>query len=685
MKKLMKFVGVMVLVMTVVFNINAGKAHAQLPGCPAGYVCIPLSASVSQTPTSIGSVPVSVGATTTNAIAALSATTSISTSRDVSIDPVNGASKVQMQNLYLVSAWGDTILTSLRVTFPNIDKEALPSTLYIYDGQTSIASVPVKNSTVDFSNLNISVAKDRTKTLTIKADFPTTASGYVMTTVTKTNSTYYPANNLSQGPRNLVITTNTLTGDYIRLKPSYVEWKLVSASAVGRSESVGVASSSITGTIVMKAIAHGGVVTKPVSSDFGVEFASSTVNKGISVVPVISSITPATSTASDQYTITITATLYSNNKDLGSNQSLFMRIKDIDYVITKSSGGTNTVTNQTWGIGDLYTNTVQITKSSGGGSTSGYVDWKLVNSTISTNQGMSGVASSSAIGSIVLRAIPHREALVKPQASDFNVNFVLANNTVIPVTPVVVVTPNTPTVSEGGEYSVTVNATLYSNNPLFTYSQPVYMTIKDIDGVFNGNVITNQPSNERTVSVQLDKNSNSSATSSAPVLKISLDPGSPAMGNVNGNTGDTIVLGVYDIVSNQSSSTLKTLNFDILVSGGKTASDIFSSVTVRTSKGPVNLTPQTHMTFDNINKVLMQGQITPVYITATLNKSIPNGTRTYVRVTANKDNVKAVDSYQNPVAVENTGVVSSNILTFITTNPAAAALLWNAVKQLFAF
>lgn len=671
--------------MTVVFNIRASNVHAQLPGCPAEYVCIPLSASVSQAPTSIGSVPTQVNATTTSAIATLSATTSISTSRDIVVDPVEGASKVQMQNLYLASAWGDTILTSLRVSFPNIDKEALPRTLYIYDGQTSIASVPVKNSNVDFSNLNVLVAKDRTKTLAIKADFPTTASGYIMTTVTKTNSTYYPANNLSQGPRNLVITTNTLTGDYIRLKPSYVEWKLVSASAVGRSEVVGVASSSITGTIVLKAVAHGGVMTKPVSSDFGVEFASSTVNKGISVIPVVSSISPATSTVSDQYVVTITATLYSNNKDLGSSQSLFMRIKDIDYVITKSTGGTNTVTNQTWGIGDLYTNIVQMTKSSGGGSTSGYVDWKLVNSTIFANPGVNGVASSSATGSIVLRAIPHNGSLVKPQASDFNVNFVLANNTVIPVTSVVSVTPNTPTISEGSEYNVTVTSTLYSNNLLFSNSQPVYMIIKDIDAVFGGNVITNQPSNERTTSVQLNKNSNASTTASSPVLKVTLDPGSPAMGNVNGSVGDTIVLGVYDIVSNQSSSTLKTLNFDILVSGGKTASDIFSSVTVRTSNGPVNLTPQTRMTFDNINKVLIQGQITPVYITATLNKGIPNGTRTYVRVTTNRDNVKAVDSNLNPVAVENSGVVSSNILTFITTNPAASALLWNAIKQLFAF
>ena len=145
------------------------------------------------------------------------------------------------------------------------------------------------------------------------------------------------------------------------------QWSLVSTSVTSAAGVVSVASSSITSTIVLKAKALGGSMTKPVVGDFLVNFASSTQSNGAytaanSINNVTPTITVSPSTGSSvgedaEYTVTIVGTMYSDNTQLGGSRTLFMAIRNI----TGTVGG-NTIANQTWGIDTFYSSAAQLTK-----------------------------------------------------------------------------------------------------------------------------------------------------------------------------------------------------------------------------------------------------------------------------------------------------------------------------------
>jgi hypothetical protein len=148
-------------------------------------------------------------------------------------------------------------------------------------------------------------------------------------------------------------------------------WTLVSSSNVPAAGVVSVASSSLTGTIVLKVTASGGTLTKPVAGNFDVWFASTTQRttnggtaysgvNGINVTPTIT-VSPTDTTVGDgsSYTVTIVGTIYANNASFGSSQPLFMAINSIDSTMAPTGGS---ITDQTWGIDSFYTSTQQLTK-----------------------------------------------------------------------------------------------------------------------------------------------------------------------------------------------------------------------------------------------------------------------------------------------------------------------------------
>jgi hypothetical protein len=145
-------------------------------------------------------------------------------------------------------------------------------------------------------------------------------------------------------------------------------WTLVSASIAPTAGVVNVASSSLTGTIVLNVKATGGSLTKPLASQFNVWFASSTARttnggtaftalNGINVTPSIT-VSPTDATVGDggSYTVTIVGTLQANNPSLGSSQALFLAINQIVSVI-----GGITVT-QNWGIDTFMTPSTYLTR-----------------------------------------------------------------------------------------------------------------------------------------------------------------------------------------------------------------------------------------------------------------------------------------------------------------------------------
>lgn len=160
---------------------------------------------------------------------------------------------------------------------------------------------------------------------------------------------------------------------------------------------------------------------------------------------------------------------------------------------------------------------VSINSSSNSSNSNPHAEWSLVSTSAYGSAGVAGVASSSVTGTITLKAKAIGGSMIKPSAKDFSVAFsgtYMSNG--IDVNPVVTVSPIDPIVGEGGEYTAQIVGVLYSNDPRFVSSQPVFMAIKDIDSVVGDVGVMNQTWGDtfRTSSVQLTKEGSSSSSSS---------------------------------------------------------------------------------------------------------------------------------------------------------------------------
>ena len=112
-------------------------------------------------------------------------------------------------------------------------------------------------------------------------------------------------------------------------------------------------------------------MTKPIASDFGFVFASSTQSSGaytsgnsIPVLPTVA-VTPSDATVGDGgiYQVTLVGLLPSGTSTtvfypaLGTSYSEYAAIKSIS-----SNVGGNTISNQTWGIDTFYAPAVAISR-----------------------------------------------------------------------------------------------------------------------------------------------------------------------------------------------------------------------------------------------------------------------------------------------------------------------------------
>lgn len=287
------------------------------------------------------------------------------------VSSTDGVQNLVMQAVDFKATTGDAKITTVKVTVNATTTTGLPTTIELLDGSTVIGSLTAPTTVggkASFTGLTVPVAKDATKTLTIRATFPTTVSGQSASTSigTTAGDVVYekPDGSTANGQP-----SSAIAGNDQYLYSAVPQWSLVSASAVGTAGVVGVASSSVTATIVLKAKADGGSMTKPVATadgtDFSFVFASTTQANGaytsansVAVVPTIQ-VSPTDSSVGDggEYTVTLTGVIYSNNASLASSQALFGAIKNIDSTV-----GSITISNQTWGVDTFYTAPVQLTR-----------------------------------------------------------------------------------------------------------------------------------------------------------------------------------------------------------------------------------------------------------------------------------------------------------------------------------
>lgn len=291
------------------------------------------------------------------------------------VDTSNGVKGLVMQSIDVKSTTGDSIIKKLNIYTYATSTAGLPSIVYLYDGNTLVQAVSGNTAFADdlnFTDINLRIPKDTTKTLTIKADYPSTANGQAASTSIPASGIQFenPAGTLASSS----IPTSALTSNDQYLFNAAPQWRLVSSNITAQAGVVGVASSSVTGTIVLEAKAVGGSMTKPALIDFGIVFASSTLSNGAysttsasgtqtalqaSSTAITTDPTDATVGDGSTYRVTLTGVAPSSaSSGIGAAQTLFMAIKFINSAV---SGSAN-LSQQTWGINDFFTPPAYLTK-----------------------------------------------------------------------------------------------------------------------------------------------------------------------------------------------------------------------------------------------------------------------------------------------------------------------------------
>ena len=162
------------------------------------------------------------------------------------------------------------------------------STLKLYDGDTVLSS-KTATGTVTFDSLNVAIAKDATKTLTVKADAKVLASEGAIVSVSAATTNVASIVAIDDYDISVISLTGSATGKNIYLYTKAPSLALVSTSITGTTNKVAQGDF----TIKFNVTANGGDI-----------YVSATTTTGIIVTSTASTTT---------YTYTSTATLTDNN------------------------------------------------------------------------------------------------------------------------------------------------------------------------------------------------------------------------------------------------------------------------------------------------------------------------------------------------------------------------------------
>jgi hypothetical protein len=117
----------------------------------------------------------------------LSAASSPLRSQNYRINPDNGVQYMPVLTFNVKSETGDSKIQNVYAS--TTWSGTAPTTLYLYDGSTLLASknVVTSGASINFDNLQVVVSKDAIKTLTVKADLPSSATtgSFSSTTVSR--------------------------------------------------------------------------------------------------------------------------------------------------------------------------------------------------------------------------------------------------------------------------------------------------------------------------------------------------------------------------------------------------------------------------------------------------------------------------------------------------------------------
>jgi len=292
------------------------------------------------------------------------ANTSTPVATSVMIDTTNGTTDVPMLTFNAKSTTGASVLTDLVFGVVATDAGMFNkvTSIKLYDGSTLLGSVtPVVTSggtgTATFSDLTINIAKDVTKTLTVKADIAdmvagtdTTNGDTVYVTITPSSQFTFTTPNLSTGtPVGSIITGKTMHF----YDGEATTFSLVSATAAYAADAVTTSTGYTNGVITLKVHSAGGTTTKPVSADFTVTAYNNGSSVGTATSKAIT-VTPDEN-ISDGTDATVVISVSESIGDSGTGFINFA-ITNIQWYITDGTTAIDENT-QTWGLTDFKTPT----------------------------------------------------------------------------------------------------------------------------------------------------------------------------------------------------------------------------------------------------------------------------------------------------------------------------------------
>jgi hypothetical protein len=268
----------------------------------------------------------------------LSAAASPLRSQNFRINPDNGVQQASVLTFNVRSETGNSKIENVYAS--TTWSGTAPSTLYLYDGSTLLASKNVVTSggTINFDNLSVVIPKDTTKTLTVKADLPSSASNGSFSSTTVSRIVFERPNG----------TTNDATGSQVFGVNHYAYTKtamitLAAAPTItAQNAAISGGTSTVTAVFPLNIAALGGNVVMPSNADFTVTFSNgqtaTLANTSVVVIP--------NNDIADGSSATVTVTAKSAGFAAGLYNAALTSVK------WNAGNGTTT---QTWGLDDFKT------------------------------------------------------------------------------------------------------------------------------------------------------------------------------------------------------------------------------------------------------------------------------------------------------------------------------------------
>jgi len=276
----------------------------------------------------------------------VSANTATPKATSVNVNVDNGTTGVPMLVFNTKSTTGASVITDVVVTAQGDNTAVAKMTgVSLYDGSTLLGSQSlssaVSGATATFTDLTVNVAKDATKTLTVKADFGAT--------VTNSSSVYLSIATGAITYQKPDMTSTTTTGTagsstnvVVLFNGKAAILSFVSSSSTYTYNTTTPSLSYSTGVITFKAKADGGTLTALTNSTVKVKW-NSTI---LSTSDVSVDVSPVGDTADgSEATVTVTMTVPRATSGTGF---VNFNIYEIDWTV----GGTSAT--QIWGLSDDY-------------------------------------------------------------------------------------------------------------------------------------------------------------------------------------------------------------------------------------------------------------------------------------------------------------------------------------------